>query len=77
MCSAKTDAKEKLRELLHSGDKGEHVDPSKITLGQWVRQWLDAGAPGRRRKKVSQRTLETYEQLLRSHVTPVLGHKQL
>jgi integrase len=38
---------------------------------------LDAGAPGRRRKKVSQRTLERYEQLLRTHVKPVLGSRPL
>jgi len=33
----------------------EHVGPDKITLGQWIEEWLEAGAPGRRRKKVSQR----------------------
>jgi hypothetical protein len=42
-----------------------------------VDQWLAAGAPGRRRKKVSQRTLERYGQLLRTHVKPTLGDKQL
>jgi integrase len=46
-------------------------------VGQWIDQWLDAGAPGRRRKKVSQRTLERYGQLLRTHVKPMLGDKQL
>lgn len=32
----KREAQTKLRELLHSGDVGEHVEPSRITLAQWV-----------------------------------------
>ena len=38
---------------------------------------LKAGAPGRKKKKVGQRTLERYQQLLCTHVKPVLGDKQL
>jgi integrase len=67
------EARKELRKLLKSVDDGEHVDPSKVTVGQWIEEWLDAGAPGRRKKKVGQRTLERYGQLLRTHVTPALG----
>ena len=74
---SKKAAQTKLTALLKSGDDGEHVAPDTITVGQWIEQWLDAGAPGRRRRKVSQRTLERYGQLLRTHVTPVLKDKQL
>jgi integrase len=56
---------------------GSYVETSKLTVGDWITQWLDAGAPGRRRKKVSERTLERYSQLLRTHVVPVLGSHQL
>src|SRR5665213_609675 len=73
----KTEAQKALRDLLHSGDSGEHVAPDKITVGQWIEQWLDAGAPGRRRKKVSQRTIERYAQLLNTHVKPTLGDTRL
>jgi integrase len=69
----KADAVKELRKLLKAADDGEHVDPSKLTVGQWIEEWLDAGAPGRRKKKVGQRTLERYGQLLRTHVKPVLG----
>jgi integrase len=65
-----------LRKLLKSDD-GDHVAPSKITVGQWIDQWLESGAPGRRRKKVSQRTLERYGRLLRTHVKPALGDRPL
>ncbi|MCW1990948.1 UNVERIFIED_ORG: integrase [Bradyrhizobium japonicum] len=72
-----SEARKELRALIRAGDTGEHVDPVRLTVGAWIEQWLDAGAPGRRRKKVSQRTLERYAQLLRTHVTPTLGDKQL
>lgn len=72
-----SEARKELRGLVRSGDTGEHVDPTKITVGQWLDTWLEAGAPGRRRKKVSQRTLERYGQLLRTHVKPALGDKKL
>jgi hypothetical protein len=52
--------------LITEIEAGGFVEPSKLTLGQWVDQWIEAGAPGRRRKKVSQRSLERYGQLLRT-----------
>jgi len=73
----KADARKELRRLLKAGDDGEHVDPSKKTVGQWIKEWLAAGAPGRRKKRVGQRTLERYEQLLNTHVEPVLGERLL
>lgn len=67
------DARAKLRSLIRAADSGEHVDPSKLTVGQWIEQWIAAGAPGRKKKKVGQRTLERYEQLLNTHVKPAIG----
>jgi integrase len=71
------EAKKELRRLLRSGDTGEHVAPDKGTFAEWARQWLEAGAPGRRRRKVGGRALERYEQLLRTHVLPALGERKL
>jgi integrase len=73
----KTEARGKLRSLLDAASKGDHVDPNKITVGEWIDQWITAGAPGRKKKKVSQRTLERYEQLLNTHVKPKLGTRLL
>lgn len=72
-----TEARKELRKLIRSGDTGEHVAPNKITVAAWIDQWLKAGAPGRRKKKVSQRTLERYEQLLNTHIKPKLGARRL
>jgi integrase len=72
-----TEARKELRALVRSGDTGEHVDPTKMTVGQWADQWIEAGAPGRKKKRVGQRTLERYEELLRVHVKPTLGARPL
>lgn len=72
-----TEARKELRGLVRDGDTGDHVDPTKITVGQWIDQWIAAGAPGRKKKRVGQSTLERYEQLLRVHVKPRLGARPL
>lgn len=73
----KTEAHKVLRQLLHAGDTGEHVDPSKMTLRQWAEHWLSLGAPGgKRRREVGARTLERYTELLH-HVTAALGERPL
>jgi integrase len=71
------DAKKELRKILKSADDGQHVDPSKKTLGQWIEEWLAAGAPGRKKRRVGQRSLERYEQVLNIYVKPTLGKTAL
>jgi integrase len=73
----KLEAAKELRRLLREGDTGTHVAPDKTTLGEWINHWVSIGAPGRRKKKVGRRTLERYAELLRCHVTPVLGKYKL
>ncbi|MCA1533861.1 site-specific integrase [Bradyrhizobium sp. NBAIM03] len=73
----KRGAEKELARLLTEMEAGKYVEPSKLTVGRWIDQWIEAGAPGRRRKKVSQRTLERYGQLLRTHVKPVLDNRRL
>jgi integrase len=76
-CRGKREAQSECARLIAELKSGDRIEPSKLSVGQWIDQWLDAGAPGRRRKKVSQRTLERYGQLLRTHVKPVLGNTEL
>jgi integrase len=81
----KTEAGRELRRLLQAGDEGRHVAPDGITLRQWIDQWtallerrpVDDGENRRRRGLVNARTLERYEQLLRTNVVPTLGDKPL
>src|SRR5665213_330247 len=74
----KAQAQKALRDMLHSGDTGAHVAPAKLTLTKWIDHWIAIGAPGnKRRREVGERTIERYEELLRCHVTPTLGHRPL
>jgi integrase len=75
---SKAEALKALRDLLHSGDTGEHVTPDKMTLGQWIEHWISIGAPGnKRRREVGQRSIERYAELLRCHVVPTLGTRPM
>ena len=71
------EAKEKLRELLRSADDGNHVDPTRMTLGEWMEHWLSIGAPGQKKIRAGRRSVERYQQLLRGHVIPALSAKRL
>jgi integrase len=76
----KSEAVAELRRLLKSADDGEHVDPNRQTVRQWIEHWVSIGVPsGKRRatKKVADRTVERYSQLLRTHVLPVIGDCRL
>ena len=77
------EARKELRRLLKSGDDGAHVAPDKITVAEWIDRWVallerqqDDGER-RRRGLVNIRTIERYAELLRCHVRPSLGERQL
>src|SRR5258707_15210997 len=79
-----TEARKELRKLVRSGDVGEHVEPGKVTVAQWIDRWVtlnqrhEGDIDGtRRRGLVNRRTLERYEELLRCHVLPKLGTRSL
>jgi integrase len=70
------EARKKLTSLLDTVNKGEHIDPAKVTLKTWVEQWLgllERNPDQRRRGLINARTLERYDQLLKLHVVPTLG----
>lgn len=73
----KKEAEVRLRTLLSSADKGDHVAPDRQTVKGWIEHWLKIGAPGRRKNAVTARTLERYSQLLHTHVVPMLGDRRL
>jgi integrase len=72
---SKADAVKELRRLIHAGDEGKHVAPDKMTLAQWVPQWIALKKLGK--KGVAGQTSDRYSDLLTHHVLPVLGEKRL
>lgn len=67
---SKRDAQIELARLVTANAKGEAVDPSKATIGEfldrWERNWAVANT--------SPKTFERYSELLRLHVRPHIGH---
>jgi integrase len=70
----KRDAEKKLAELLHQVNRNELIEPTKLTLGQWLEEWLDTAI-----KPPNQRwlTYRTYASILHQHLGPALGSIRL
>jgi len=75
-CPGKKEALDKLREAISKAKSGEVAEPNKVTLGELIDIWLDAGAPGQRtRKECTERTRDRYRQLFNQHIKPTLGDR--
>jgi integrase len=59
-------AERELARLVHSFNEGTSVEPSKLTVAEYVRGWLDVA-------DVAPKTLERYCQLAEQQVLPHLG----
>jgi integrase len=68
----KREAEAELVRLKAAADKGEYVDPSKTTLGEFLDRWETWAAT-----QVSAKTLERYKELARHHVKPHLGASRI
>jgi integrase len=67
----KAEAWVRLRELLHSADKGTLPEPSAQTVGKYLRGWLDTA------HEQSPKTLERYRELAARQIIPHLGSTKL
>jgi integrase len=71
---SKRDAQTKLTEMLGSIDKDQFVEPSKITVAEFVRgrvdQWESSG-------EITARTAGRYRELVENQIVPHLGAKLL
>lgn len=63
------EAKAKREELLALAGNINYIDAEKITVGEWVQDWLDTEAKSR----VRQNTWESYETIVRKHIVPTIG----
>lgn len=69
---SKADAGKALREALGAADKGAHVDPSRMTVGQWLATWL-----GTVRTEVAPKSHERYSEIVNNFLSPALGDVRL
>ena len=65
----KTLAQRRLTELLRETDTGTFVEPSRLTVAEYLKQWLQNSCKGR----VSNRTLEGYKGNLDRYLIPRIG----
>jgi len=70
---SKRDAQLELAKLITANAKGEYVDPSKVSLGEFLDCWERDWAVG----NTSPKTLERYTELLRNHVRPFIGARPI
>src|SRR5690349_7674601 len=66
------DAEKELRRLLRAVDTGEHVDPYRITVREWLATRLDAV-----RQEVAPKSSERYGEIVNNFLIPALGNLQL
>lgn len=64
---------DKLRTALHDHEAGLTVDPKRITLGDFLHNWLEESV----KPSVRITTYENYSVLTRTHILPALGHVTL
>ena len=65
------DAQREMTRLLCAADDGALIEPSKVTVAEYIRAWLD-GAHG-----LSLKTAERYRQLAEQQIIPHLGNVAL
>ncbi|MBQ9438071.1 MAG: site-specific integrase [Lachnospiraceae bacterium] len=62
----------KLQEIAVAIERGEYIEPSKMTVEQWLNQWLESYNGG---AKLSTRI--SYEQHCKNHIFPAIGSVKL
>lgn len=69
----KRDAEIELAKLISAAARGDHIDPSKVTVAEFLDRWEAEWATGH----LGGKSFERYSELLRSHVRPHLGATRL
>jgi len=65
---SRKDAERELTRRLRTLDTGEHVDPQRMTVADWLSLWLAST-----RAEVSPKTHERYTEIVRCYLIPGLG----
>ena len=65
-------AEKDLRRLLRAVDTGEHVDPTRITVKNWLTTWLENV-----RAEVAPKSHERYSEIVQNFLIPALGNLPL
>lgn len=69
----KKEAQAELTNMLHNLSRGQVISPSRMTLGEWLDEWMKSAIQPHKRL----RTYETYRSVVDRHLKPVLGQYRL
>src|SRR5262249_15484401 len=69
---SRKDAEKELRRLLRTVDTGEHIDPNRLTVRDWLNRWLDITRP-----ELALLTHGRYVEVVRDQLLPAFGNVQL
>jgi integrase len=61
---------DKMNEVIHNINRGTYIEPSKIKLNDWLNTWLNEY----KKSSIRPSTYDSYEYLIRLHITPAIGH---
>ncbi|HHY47384.1 MAG TPA: site-specific integrase [Firmicutes bacterium] len=64
----KRDAEKEMVRLMHELETGMYVEPSKLTVAQWFRQWFEM-----QKDRLSPESRERYRGIIESRIIPKLG----
>jgi integrase len=67
------EVQEKIREALNQKDKGMLSEPSKLTLQEWLKTWLE----DYKQRELKESTWESYKSLIEDYINPDLGMVKL
>lgn len=67
------EVKDKLKKIKAEIELDKYFEPCKMKLSEWLETWLFEY----KKKTIKQKTFESYEQIIRCYVNPVLGYKTL
>ena len=69
----RTEVSKKMKEILVSLDNGTYQEPSRLTVSEWMNEWLDAFCAN----SVKPLTIYTYQSAVRNHIAPSIGGVKL
>ena len=69
----KKEASKRLNQLLYERDNGTYIEPNKVTVGEFLNQYLLDHA----QNTVGAKTFERYSEIVEKHLSPALGTLKL
>lgn len=70
---SRTEVSKKMKEILVSLDNGTYQEPSRLTVSEWMNEWLETFCVN----SVKPLTFSAYKSAIRNHIAPAIGDVKL